>query len=212
VVEDVIFRNNIVKNAVGGFAAQSTDDRHPTQQLRRIAVVNNLWLSLERTFFTFAATTRPAEDVLIDHNTAVPTGYFSYDFDAPSPPALIRFQFTNNLVGFGRFGVKFPRAPEEVGRWLPGATIKGNALVRMGSVSDGGPAVDTPSWEPAANAYLVLRSASEAGLLADGTLNSRGPLKRAGTDQKDIGIDFGELQHGIGPLSDAWPRSRWEKK
>jgi hypothetical protein len=208
VVEDVIFRNNIIRNAVGGLAGQSADDGHPTQQLRRIAVVNNLWLSLERTFLTFAATTRPAEDVLVDHNTAIPTRYFSFDFDAPFPPALIRFQFTNNLTGFGRFGVKFPRVPADVGRWLPGAVIGGNALVRMGSASDSGPAADTPPWEPENKAYLVVGSASEAGLMADGTLSSSGPLKRAGTDQKDIGVDFGELQQRVGPLAGTGPAVR----
>jgi hypothetical protein len=205
VVEDVMFRNNMVRNAVGGFGGQSTDDGHPTQQLRRIAVVNNLWLSVERIFFTFVATTRPAEDVLVDHNTAIPTRYFSYDFDAASPPALIRFQFTNNLTGFGRFGVKFPRTQENVRRWLPEAIFGGNALVQMGSISESRPAADTPPWEPWANAYVVLRSASAAGLLTDGTLGSNGPLKSAGTDQKDIGVDFGDLRKGLGPLSGIVP-------
>ena len=178
----------------------STDDGHPSQQLRRIAIVNNLWLSLERTFFNFAATTLPAEDVLIDHNTAIPTAHYSYDFDAASPPALIRFQFTNNLTGFGRFGVKFPRIQEDVRRWLPGAMIRGNALVQMGSGADGSPNPETPRWEPEATAYRVIRSASAAGLLADGKLDPNGPLKSAGTDQKDIGVDFGELQQHVGPL------------
>jgi hypothetical protein len=204
-IEDVMFRNNVVRNALGGVGGQSTNEGHPSQRLRRIAVVNNLWLSVERTFFTFAAPTLPAEDLLVDHNTAIPTRYFSYDFDAPSPPALIRFQFSNNLTGFGRFGVKFPRTQEDIRRWLPGAIVGGNALVQMGSISESIPAADMARWEPLADAYVVLRSASEAGLLADGTLEASGPLKNAGTDQKDIGVDFGELRRGLGPLSGIVP-------
>jgi hypothetical protein len=44
--------------------------------------------------------------------------------------------------------------------------------------------------------------------MADGTLKSTGPLKRAGTDQKDIGVDFGELQQRVGPLAGTGPAVR----
>lgn len=38
-------------NAMGGFVVQSTDDERQSQPTKRIAIVNNLWVGLTRTFF-----------------------------------------------------------------------------------------------------------------------------------------------------------------
>ncbi len=50
VVQDVLFRNNVVKNAGTGFVAQATDDGRPSQPMKRIAIMNNLWM-VSRSFF-----------------------------------------------------------------------------------------------------------------------------------------------------------------
>ena len=71
VVQDVVFRNNIVRNAEGGFGGQSSDDGHPSQRLRRVAIVNNLWLSIGESLCTMAVSGGPVEDLVVDHNTAL---------------------------------------------------------------------------------------------------------------------------------------------
>lgn len=203
VVQDVMFRNNIVKNAVGGLGVQSTDNGHPSGALRRIAIVNNLWLSIDRVFITIAVPSTPLEDFVVDHNTAIPTRYFSHDLDAAISPALVRFQFTNNLTGFGTYGVKFPRTAATLARWSPAAIIAKNALVALGQVSGERQAGANQPWGLGAHMYMVLPSAEAAGLSPGGTLSANGILKGAGTDGRDIGVDFEELERvtGIGHKS-----------
>ena len=101
VVQDVMFRNNIVRNAATGVSGLSTDDGHPSQSMKRIAIQNNLWLAIGRSFFMLSAGPVPIEDLLIDHNTAVPTGYFGYHVEGSAPPSLVRFQLTNNVWDLG---------------------------------------------------------------------------------------------------------------
>lgn len=196
VVQDVMFRNNIVTNATGGFGGQSADDLHASRPMKRIAIVNNLWLGIERIFFAIAAPSVPAEDVMVDHNTAVPIQYFSYDIDAAAPPALVRSQFTNNVSGFGVYGVKFPRTGENLARWLPGAIIAKNALVKIGV--EEGKRVSPEPWNLDDEKFVVLPNVMSAGLGRDGRLSRKGPLKAAGTDGKDIGVDFEELERVTG--------------
>jgi hypothetical protein len=199
VVQDVMVRHNVIRNAMGGFGGQAVDDGHPTRPLRRIAIVNNLWLGVDRVFFTMAVpAAAPVEDLVVDHNTAVPTRYFSFDLDPARAPALVRFQYTNNLTGFGVFGVKYPRTVREATRLAPDAVIEGNVLVRLGEVTDGRERPDGTPWEWDPARYRVLSSAAEAGLNPDGTLTAASPLKGRGTDGSDPGVDFEGLKRALG--------------
>ena len=200
-VQDVMFRNNIVRNAMGAFGGQSTDDQNPSRPMRRIAIVNNLWLAIDRTFFTMAVPSVPLEDFIVDHNTAMPTRQFSYDIDATGPPAFIRFQFTNNLTGFGIYGVKFPRTAASLAAWVPEAQIRKNALVALGELTALAP-LESPRWVLGPEMYLVLLSGEAAGLSAEGTLLTTSPLKKAGTDGKDVGVDFQELGRAVARACD----------
>jgi hypothetical protein len=190
VVQDVLFRNNIVKNATSGFAIQTLDDVRPSQPTKRIAIVNNAW-SISRTFFGMTSGPGgPLEDLVIDHNTAIPGGHSTYYVEAGSAPALARFQLTNNLMGFGAYGVTFAKPNA---KWLPGALVAKNALVSLRDTADGqGSARNAPHLihQPM---YTSFSNAGAAGLAADGTLTASSPNRRAGTDGKDIGVDFAEL-------------------
>jgi hypothetical protein len=208
VVQDVMFRNNIIKNATGAFGGQSADDFHPSKPMKRIAIVNNLWLSIERIFLAIAVPSVPVEDFIVDHNTAMPIHYFSFDVDAAAPPALFRSQFTNNVSGFGVYGVKFPRTIETLSRWLPGAIIARNALVKI--TGGGEERVSEEPWTLDGEQFLVLPNPMAAGLLRDGRLSRKGPLKGAGTDGKDIGVDLEQLERVMrrSPSEDRSERKR----
>ena len=200
VLQDVMFRNNIVRNAMGAFGGQSADNPNPSRPMRRIAIVNNLWLAVDRTFFTMAVPSVPLEDFIVDHNTAIPTRLFSYDLDPVRPPAIVRFQYTNNLTGFGSYGIKFPRTARLIATWLPGAQVAANAIVDLGR--DGAHAAMTREpWALGPAMYAVFPSAAAAGLRPDGTLAPDAPLKRAGTGGTDIGVDFGRLHEATGALT-----------
>lgn len=196
VVQDVLFRGNVVKNVVSGFVVQSADDEHRSQATKRIAIVNNVWLGLTRTFFGIT-TGRAAvlEDLLVDHNTAIPSGYSAYHVESATHPAIVRFRLTNNLIGFGAYGVTFPKADAALAKWMPGAIIARNALVNISDIADGqGPARNVPYLIDQAM-YTSFRSAAAGGINGDGTLTAKSPSRRAGTDGKDIGVDFDDLHH-----------------
>ena len=197
VVQDVMLRNNIVRNTLGGVVVQSMDDAHPSKVLRRIAIANNLFI-VDRLFLSITVPRAPVEDFLVDHNTAIPTRYFSHDLDAAISPAIIRFQFTNNLTGFGVHGVKFPRSEEAIARWTPGATIAANVLVDLGRVLDGREPPTREPWKLPSSMYSVLPRQRAADLRNDGTLGLARPLRQSGTDGRDIGVDFTRLPDARG--------------
>lgn len=199
VVQDVFFRNNIVRNALSGFVVQSSDDEASSQPVKRIAIVNNLWLGLTRTFFgVTSGRGGPLDDLLIDHNTAIPVGYSTYYVEAGTAPAVIRFRLTNNVVGHGAFGGTFPKPDETLAKWLPGSIIARNALVNLADTGDGqGADRNRPPYINQAM-YTSSPNAAAAGINADGTLTAKSPNRRAGTDGKDVGVDFDALQRAVG--------------
>ena len=194
VVQDVLFRSNVVKNALSGISGQTTDDGHSSQPMKRIAIVNNYW-HVSRLFLGMTSGRRGVlEDLLVDHNTAAPCADKTYYFEANIAPALIRFRFTNNLAGFGAYGPAFAKADEGLAKLAPGAIIAKNALVNLADISQGhGAEANRPYYVDQAM-YASFPNAAAAGINANGTLTPKSPNRRAGTDGKDIGVDFDELQ------------------
>jgi hypothetical protein len=123
--------------------------------------------------------------------------------DASMPPALVRFQFTNNLTGFGRYGVKFPNSEQEFARWVHDGLVAINAMVRLGQDVDSRSTMDSPSSDGGHGRYVILRSAAEAGLSPNGRLDVTSPARNRGTDGRDIGVDFAALERST---KDDWFR------
>jgi hypothetical protein len=195
VVQDVLFRSNIVENADSGFSGQTTDDEHHSQPMKRIAIVNNLW-RVTRSFFGMTSGRGVLEDLLIDHNTAIPSGYRTYYFETSTFPALIRFRLTNNIAGFGSFGVQFDK-PEGLAPVAPGGIIAGNALVNIIDLGDKQGPSRNHRFLISQAFYTSFASPTAAGINADGTLTMQSPARRAGTDGQDMGVDFVKLQKAI---------------
>jgi hypothetical protein len=189
-VQDVLFRSNIIKNSLSGLSILTSDDERQSQPTKRVAVVNNAW-GITRTFFGITHGHGDVlEDLLIDHNTAIPGGHSAYYVQAGTPPKINRFRLTNNLMAFGSYGVAFPKGDAGLAKWL---LVTNNALVSMGDIGDGqGAARNRPSGIDQAM-YASFPDAAAAGLNADGTLAAKSPNRRAGSDGKDIGVDFDEL-------------------
>ena len=197
VVQDVLFRNNVVRNVVSGFVVQGSDDGAPSESAKRIAITNNLWF-FSRTFFGITAGLgAPLEDLVVDHNTAIPGGYSAYFVDVRTVPALVRFRLTNNVMAFGGYGATFLKPNETWTAALPGVSIARNALVNMADTADGQGAVRNRPPDYAQALYTSFPSAAAAGLNPDGTLTDKSPNRRAGTDGKDVGVDFEQLRRAM---------------
>jgi len=199
VVQDVLIRNNLVKNSDTGFVALFSDSERSSQPMKRVAIVNNLW-QVRGTFFALLTGPGVLEDLLIEHNTAVPCAYSTYLFEAHVSPALIRFRLTNNVAGFGAYGVVGLGAdPTTLAQVAPAAILSKNALINTADSGDGQGEKRNVRHGVAATMYMAFRNPAAAGINADGTLTPTSPLRRGATDGKDIGVDFDELQRALTP-------------
>jgi hypothetical protein len=201
VVEDVLFRNNVVRNATGGFVALSDDHIHPSLPVKRLAVVNNLWRDISATGFLLTRSSKPFEDIIVDHNTIIPTAYFSGHVEARgSAPAVIRLQVTNNVIGFGSYGTNFDgRDAAGMARSFPDSVIARNALVSLRDIGDGQGTNRNKPWFMNPAMYLSYGSAEKAGLNPDGALTADSPLKGGATDGKNIGADLIAISQAFKP-------------
>lgn len=197
-VQDVLVRNNLVRNSETGFVALFSDSDRSSQPMKRVAVVNNLW-QVSRTFFGLVSGPGVLEDLLIEHNTAAPFTYSTYFFETRVRPALIRFRLTNNVAGFGAYGVVAPDADPTLAQFAPAALLSKNALINFGDIGDGQGEKRNVHHGVAATMYMAFRNPASAGMNADGTLARTSPLRRGATDGKDIGVDFDELQRSLRP-------------
>jgi len=112
-VEDVTFRNNLVKNVGGGISLLATDNLHPSQVERRIAITNNIFDDVSKDFNDGALPTGAIlfingddqvpgpYDLTFDHNTAFNTAKkygIAYSGSSSAFSSTPNFTFTNNIV------------------------------------------------------------------------------------------------------------------
>ena len=184
VVRDVTFEDNIVRGAAVGWKAQGLDDGHRSQQLRRVSIQNNLWLSIGRSFFYALG---PIEDLAIEHNTALPVAYSAYHVEGDPP--LRRFRLVKNIIGGGAQGLSFARVGDK--RWLPDAVIGGNVLVGGAAKVNGGAEARPGAW------FRWFLDVASAGVDDNGSLAVGSPLKAPGGDEVDPGVDLRRLEEAI---------------
>ena len=82
-------------------------------------------------------------------------------------------------------------------KFLPGAIVARNALVNLADTADGQGTARNRGYSQAF--YSSFPNAVAAGLNADGSLTAKSPNRRAGTDGKDVGVDFAELERSMAP-------------
>jgi hypothetical protein len=139
-VEDVVFRNNVVRQVAAGFNILGHDDNHSSRQTRRIAIHDNLltdvggtWGGNGRLFQLLDGTA----GVTIRRNTAQQTGGIVFGGDH-EPHA--GFVFESNVMpdnGAGFVGSGSGVGKASIDRYFPGAVIRGNVFL-------GGKAEDFP--------------------------------------------------------------------
>ena len=135
-IEDVVFRNNIVRDVGSGVLVLGADEAPaPTEtRLRRLKLVNNLFINIDGPRFcsngVFATVINKTEDVTIDHNTvAFQTGnIISADY-APN----IRFTYTNNITrhnDYGIFGSGMSVGNSSIAYYFPDGVITSNVIAQ----------------------------------------------------------------------------------
>jgi hypothetical protein len=131
-VEDVTFRNNVVRHAAAGFNILGRDDIHASRPTRRILIENNLmsdiggtWGGNGRLFQLLNGTS----DVAIVRNTIEhATGgiVFGGDHDPHTGFAFLDNIAPDNGAGFVGSGTSPGR--QSIERYFPGSAIRGNVF------------------------------------------------------------------------------------
>jgi hypothetical protein len=132
VVEDVTFSNNVVRHVGAGMNILGRDDNYTSQQTRRIAIRNNLfvdvggrWGGNGRLFQLLDGTSA----VVIDHNTASQTGGIVFGGDHASHAGFV---FQNNVMPDNHAGIvgsDTAVGKPAIERYFPDAVIRRNAFV-----------------------------------------------------------------------------------
>jgi hypothetical protein len=193
VVEDVTFRNNIVRHTASGINILGQDDNHPSHQTKRILIQNNLfddvsgdrWGGSGRLFQLLRGT----EDVVINHNTAFQSENILLADGEPHRG----FVFRNNIVPHNAYGVsgndKGFGLPA-LRYYFPGFVFEGNVIVGSRDVSLYPPKNFYPSSLGAVGFVDRVRG--------DYRLAGSSPYRKAGTDGKNVGVDFDALSEAMG--------------
>lgn len=193
-IEDVTFTNNLVRHVAAGINVLGHDDNFPSQQARRIAIRNNVFLDVGGTWGNgrLFQVLDGTSGVTIDHNTAFQTGSILFGGDhAPHTS----FVFQNNIAPHNESGISGSGTgvgTASLTRYFPDAVVRRNVIV-------GGKAAQYPSDN------FFPDTLGEAGLTAPAAGALRMQLGRLyakkATDGLDPGADLAALSKALGGLA-----------
>jgi hypothetical protein len=200
VVEDVTFASNVVRHSASGVQILGRDDNRPSQQARRLHIRNNLfedigsarWGGGGRLFQLVAQ----ADDVVIEHNTALHTGNIVTTEQGPHTG----FVYRDNIAAhndYGIIGTGTPPGFPTLSAYFPDVVIRRNVIA-------GGQAGAYPQDNFFPSSLAEVGFVDLAG--GDFRLGPKSPFRRAATDGKDVGVDFDELAARSAAQAQGRPR------
>ena len=196
VVEDVTFSNNVVRHVAAGINVLGHDDNHPSQQTRRIAIRNNVFLDVGgawgngRLFQLLDGTS----GVTVVHNTAFQTGSILFGGDH-APHA--GFVFRDNVVPHNEYGMTASGTgpgTQTLDRFFPRADVRGNLIL-------GAKAAAYPKGNAFPASWSDIGVSGRSGAELAEHLHVRGRYARAGTNRSQPGADIQAVIKACGPLA-----------
>src|SRR5882724_2654108 len=189
VVRDVTFTNNIVRHSGGGLNLMGTDNIYSSQPTQRILIQNNLFDDINGPAWsgtgTFLQVMDGGTDIVVDHNTSLQSGNMITATYATALNPAPSFVFTNNILSYNLYGVfgdyGVGLGMTAINTYFPGASFVRNGIA--GGLASNFPADNYFPSTLSAVGFVDLAGHNYA--LAAGT-----PYVRAGTDGKDVGVDF----------------------
>jgi hypothetical protein len=198
IIEDVMFRHNLVQHAAGAINILGFDNTDPSQTANKITIQNNFFDDINHRNWggkgEFLQIGNAPEDVTVDHNTVIQTGNVvtAYGTRQGSPLPIPGFRLTNNIAhhnAYGVFGNGVGIGSKAIALYFPDGVIRANVLA-------GGQASRYPSGNFFPSVTQLLSDFVDA---ANGNhqLSSRSAYRRASTDGADIGVNFDLLNRAI---------------
>ncbi len=156
-VEDVTFRDNVVRDVAAVFEITGFDNNHPSRQTNHITIRNNLVDGVDSARwggngYVLQMTDRP-RDVTIDQNTVVQNASSGV---AKIDGVVERFVLTNNVASHGQYGIIGSGrgvGNDSIHALLPGSRISGNVFAG-GRASLYPPGNAFPSVETLRSAFM----------------------------------------------------------
>ena len=187
VIENVTFTNNIVRGAEGALNLLGSDNERPSQRSSGMLIANNLFTDIRGPFLTLNGY----YNVTLDHNTSFQTQNTYTLYGEQS----LGYVSTNNLTienPYGIYGEGGYLGTAALAQHTPSYVFSKNLMVAA-----------LPSENPSNNFYPTL--VSQVGFVdfegGNYSLSASSPYKNAGTDGKDIGVDFAQLNAALGGTS-----------
>lgn len=206
-IEDVEIMNNIVRHASTGVNILGSDDLHPSQEVKRISVVNNLFLDLiSPGDVAYFLQTNGADSVTVAHNTVQQAGNIITSYGAPTK----NFSFLNNIVQYNSYGIACQIQTGSCSesaycRCFPRAIVKGNIIADNLNASASAPIQNS---FPLGNFFIG--SYGQIGFVdyaaGNWMLSPSSKIRKRATDGKDPGVDFELLNSsGVNSATDGRP-------
>ena len=134
-VDDVTFVRNVIRGAASGMNIAGYDDSAPSRQTRGVIIRHNLFEDIDGRAWNgggrlFTVLTR-TDGVVIEHNTAFPTG----SVIAADGPPHTNFVFRHNITLHGEWGIKgsgLSSGEPTLNALFPGARVEGNVFIGRG--------------------------------------------------------------------------------
>jgi hypothetical protein len=211
VVRDVVVQNNVIRHVAAAFNVNGYDDLAPSQQTQNIAIRNNLLYDVNTKWATpnnpapgrFAIVGGGPKNVTFDHNTVDNNGssaIFIYGGYTLTGTTLLGLEITNNLLrdnSYGIYGDNYGEGLAALKAYAPNGVVQRNTLA-------GGSANVYPTGNDFPTLTQWLASFVNAAA-SDYRLVSTSPSKRSGTDGKDLGVDYAELNAALTAAPTALP-------
>ncbi len=197
-IEDVTFRNNIVRESAAGINMLGTDDSAPSQPASNITVQNNLFYGINHRRWggngVFLQIGNAPNNVTIDHNTIIQSGnaVTVYGRNRENGRAVSGFRFTNNNAAhntYGIFGNGTGVGMAAINAYFPDGVIVGNVLA-------GGQASRYPAWNffPSLAQWMAdFMDPAEGNY----RLSPRSPYRKAARDGGDLGVNMDVLNRAL---------------
>jgi len=203
IVKNVTIQNNIIRHVAAVFNVLGYDNLAPSQQTQDITLRNNLIYDVST---SYAIPNHPAngrlavigagpKNITIDHNTVDNNGsstIFIYGGASPTGVHILGFELTNNLLrsnAYGVYGDKYGEGNVAFANYTPSPIVLHNTFANESAklYPVGNDFPTTAQWL----ADFVSVSAANYQLVTSSLSNN------AGTDGKDIGVDFMELSAAL---------------
>jgi hypothetical protein len=193
VVQDVQITNNVVRHSGNGLQILGHDTYNLSLPSKRITIDNNLFVDIDGATWNsagkFAVIGGGGDQIIFNHNTVFQSGNIMSIYGDPTT----NFVFNNNLLPhnvYGIIGDGGTAGLATLSLYMPGAVMNRTVIAGAGIAP----------YYPANNFFPTILESVQFTDRTNGNyrLAASSPYKNLGTDGKDPGCDFDQLNAAMG--------------